>query len=170
MSPVHSCEDEAPPLDTDSAVPQPSNALLVTSTPEMRPEEPRDIIEVSRGISMFKRLSLPWIRKSNKDPRLQEPERVSRKSRQTADHQSRSQSPARAEDLNVGPSRMAANKRVPVSALRRQSDVLCQTYHLSERSRNPFDHERFVIPRVYMQALVRHYSLNRLPRILTLVV
>ena len=79
----------------------------------MCPEKHHDIPEPSLGILMFRRLLLTWIGKINKD----EPGRARRNSHQAADDQCRSQSPAIVEDSNMEPSRMAANKRVPVSAL-----------------------------------------------------
>ena len=112
-SSVHSRLDEVLPHDE----PQSSNAVSIASPLEARQDENLDTPRSSRAILMLKR----WIPKrkwkSNKDSTLPEPDRVPRQSRQPADHQSRSRSPARVEDSNVGPSTMAANKRVPVSAL-----------------------------------------------------
>ena len=115
-SSARSRRDEVSPLGTAAAAPQPLDALQVTSRQEIHQEEPRDIVESSRSIPIFKRWLQPRIRKSNKDPALHEPNRFTSKLRQVIDHQSRSKPPARVEESNVGPSRMAATRRVPVSA------------------------------------------------------
>ena len=115
-SSAHSRRDEVLPLGTAAAAPQPSDALQATSRQEMRREVPRDIVESSRSIPIFKGWLQPRIRKSNKDPALHEPNRFTSKLRQVIDHQSRSKPPARVEESNVGPSTMAATRRVPVSA------------------------------------------------------
>ena len=84
---------------------------------DTRPEENANAVTSSPGILMLKRWLQMLMRKSNVGPALHEPDRVPRRSRRAANHQSRSHSPARMEGSNVGPSRMAATKRVPVSAL-----------------------------------------------------
>ena len=88
----------------------------MTSPSEMRPEESRDVVASSQRIPMFKKWLQTRIKKSNKDPVLHKPDRDPGKPPLATDHQSRPQSPARVEELNVGPSTMAATRRVPVSA------------------------------------------------------
>ena len=86
----HSHQDEVAPLGTSAAAPQPSDALPMISPLDMRPDEPRDIVESSRGIPTFKRWLQTRIRKSNKDPVLHEPDRVPAQPRLATGHQSRS--------------------------------------------------------------------------------
>ena len=115
-SSVH-CEDEVPHLDTSYGVPQSSYSMPVIYPPLTRAEEHVNIVESSHGITKIKK----WIQmrtgKSKKDPSLHEPNRVPRKSRQHPDGHSPSQSRARVDTTDKGPSRMAAGQRVPASTL-----------------------------------------------------
>ena len=111
----HLREDEPPPLGTSNAIPHSSDPIPTASPRGTPPQENLKTAKSYQGISILKSL-LPK-RKSNKNPALHGPDRVPRKSRRAADRQSRSHSPARAEDSDAGPSRMAATKRVPVSVL-----------------------------------------------------
>ena len=95
--------------------PRSSNCLPVASPLDPHRDENIDTSSSSQAILTLKRWILARMKKSDKEPALHEPDRVPGKSHRAADLQSRSRSPAKLED--VGPSRMAANKRVPVSAL-----------------------------------------------------
>ena len=109
-------EDEVPPLEASYAVPQLSDAIPVTYPPLTRTEEHLDTVESSQGISKFKK----WLQmrmKNNKDLTLHEPNRVPEKSCRPADGPSPSQSAARVDARNEGPSWMAAGIRVRVSTL-----------------------------------------------------
>ena len=114
-SSVHSRADEGLP----HGEPQSSNALPAPPPPEARRDENLDTPRLSRGIVMLKRWIPTRRKKNNKGSTLQEPDRVPTHSHQPAKDQSRPQSPARVEDSDVGPSTMAATRRVPVSSLSR---------------------------------------------------
>ena len=111
------CEDETPPFDTPHTVMQLSDAIPVTYPPLTRAEEYLDIVDSSQGIIKFKKWLNMRTRQKNKDPSLHKPSQVPRKPRRPADRQSPSQSPARVNATNEGPSWMAATRRVPVSTL-----------------------------------------------------
>ena len=117
---------------------------------------------------MFKRLLPTRIRKRNKESALHEPNRVPSRSRQATDHQSRPHSPARVEDSNAGPATMAATrpKRVRTSLI---VDWMCCDQHIISTSGCDIFQSATasVVPRLCMQGPIRHYSVNRLPRLLT---
>ena len=160
-SSVH-CEDEVPPLDALRARVQSSDAIPVIYPPLTRAEEHNDAVEPSRGITKIKK----WIQmgtKKSKDFTLDKLDRDPRKSRWPGEPRPPTQSPAKVDTANVGPSRMAAAERVPVSALDTRLDAVYLT-HLSEWSRHRF--QILHLPQVCMQGFVRPYSLNRISWIL----
>ena len=164
-------EDEVPPLDASHAVPQLSDAIPVTYPPLPRAEEHVDAAESSRGIGKLKLWIQMRTKKNNKDPTSHKPNRITTKARRPADPQPPSQSPARVNATNEGPSRMAAGQRVPASTFfDRRSDVMRLTYHLSEWSRHRSWIRMPLLPRVCMQEYVRPYSLNCLSMTLTLAI
>ena len=110
-------EDEVPPPDASHAVPQLSDTTPVIYPPFPRAEENIDAVESSHGITKIKKWIQIRIKKSNKDPTSHKPDRVTTKARRPADPRPPSQSPARVNATNEGPSRMAAGQRVPVSTL-----------------------------------------------------
>ena len=114
-SSTHSREELPPGMS--NAVPPPSDPLPMASPRNEPPEEIVHTAKSSQGISTLKRLLSTWIGKSNMDPASHKADRVPGKSRRAIDHQSHSHSSAKVEDSDVGLSRMAATKRVPVSAL-----------------------------------------------------
>ena len=116
-SSINSHEDEVLPPGAPHPIAQSSNALPVTSVPEAHPEGHDNIVESSQGLTTFKKWLRTKIKKGNKDPALHELDRLSRKSHQPADHRSCSGPPTGVDATNEGPSRMAATRRVTVSAL-----------------------------------------------------
>ena len=116
VSSVHSHEGEVPPLDPSPVILQPSNVLPVTSPPEMHPEENPVTPKSSHGILMLKEWLQTRTRKRNNGPTSHKPDHVPETSRQPLSRQDRSSSPPRASTTNEGPSRIAATRRVPVSA------------------------------------------------------
>lgn len=108
-------EEEVPPPHTSDAVPQPLDALPI-SLPDASLEANPNMAKSPQGIYVLRRLLLTWIGKSNKGPASHQPGRVPRQSGGAADHQSRSRSPARVEDLNAGPSTIAGARPKRVSA------------------------------------------------------
>ena len=128
-SSAHPREDEPPPLGASHAIRMSTDSPTIASTLQPRREENTNTVTSSRGILMLKSWLPTRIRKSNKRSELRKPDRVPKKLTRPTDHQSRSHSPAKVEDSDMRPSRMAATKRVPVSALDRQSDAVCQIYH-----------------------------------------
>ena len=156
------CEDEVPPLDAPRARVQSSDAIPVIHPPLTRAEEHSDAVGPCHGITKIKK----WIQmgtKKSKDFTLHEPDRDPRKSRWPGEPRPPTQSPAKVDTANVGPPRMAAAERVPVSALDARLDMVYLT-HLSEWSRHRF--QILHLPRVCMQGFVRPYSPNRLSWIL----
>ena len=142
---------------------QTSNALPIDSSPEARQDQNLDPPRLSQGIMMLNKWIPTRMKKTKKDPALIDPDRVPRKVHQAADHHSRSRSRTWVEDSSVGPSRMAATKRVPVSVLDTQSGAVCPTYHLSEWSRHLSKHNRSVSPPLCRQGLIDRCSLMPSP-------
>ena len=141
LSSAHSRQDEAPPRDE----PQSSNALHIASPPEAPRHEIVITPRSSRGILMLKRWMSTRMKKSDADPALHELAQVPRQSDRLPDLPSPSQSPARTDATNQGPSWMAAGKRKRVSALHGRSDAVSPTYNISERLQNLYENQRFVI-------------------------
>ena len=115
-SSAHPREDESPPLGASHAVPIPSGSPAIAFPLQPSPKENTNTASSSRGILMLKSWLPTRIGKSNKGPELREPDRVPKKLSQPTEHESRSQSPARAEATNEGPSWMAAARPKRVSA------------------------------------------------------
>ena len=116
MSPASSAdtrEDEVPPVGSPHITSQSLVDLPVTSNPETRPEEN---IESSKG-NVMKRWLQTRLKKSTKEPEPHKYDRLSGKSRETADHQSLPHPPSRVDDTHERHSRMAAGRRKAVSAL-----------------------------------------------------
>ena len=89
--------------------PQSSNVLPIASPPEALQDESVDTPRPSRGILMLKWWIPTRMKKRNKGPALHGPDRVPRQSHQSAEHQPRTQSPARVDDRQEGPSTMAVS-------------------------------------------------------------
>ena len=154
-SSAHSRQDEVLP----HGEPQSSNVLPICSPPDARQDENIDPHGSSRGILMLKRWIPTRMNKSNKRPALHEPDRVPRQSDQPAEHPSRSQSPARVEDSDTGPSTMAVSA-FPWRII--ECGVLNISY--SRRSQRSSRCQRFVVPRICMQGLITRFSINQVER------
>ena len=112
-SSAHSRQDEVLP----HGEPQSPNGPPIAPPPEARRDETVDTPRLSQGILMLKRWIPTRIKKSRKDPALHGLDQVPRKCNQPPDPPSPSQSPARADATNQGPSWMAAGKRKRVNTL-----------------------------------------------------
>ena len=164
----HLHEEEALPPSTSKVAPQSSGPVPMASPPDVPLEANLNTVRSSQGISIFKKLSSMRIRKSSEGSTLHEPDRVPSKSCQAADHRSPSQSPRRVEESNIVPSTMAAArpKRVSASLI---DDRMWHDQHITLASGCDIFQSATasVVPRFYMPGLIRHYSVNHLPRLLT---
>ena len=107
-------EDKIPPVGSSHLMSQSSNFPPVTSTPEGRAQENLDTVESPQGHSIFRK----WLQSMTKrGPTSPKPRRLSGKSREPADPQAPSHSPARVNATNEGPSWMAAGRPKAVSAV-----------------------------------------------------
>ena len=160
-SSINDWDDEIPRVGSSHPVPQSLDVPPATSPTEVCAREDFDSVKPPRVLSIFNK----WLqRKNNKDSTSHEPNRLSGKSRQSADRRP-PRSPTKVDATNDGPSWMAAGKRKRVSTLGRRSDLVCLTY-LSEWLQKPSEGQRFVVPRICIQGLVIYYRINHLPRLL----
>ena len=161
----HLHEDEIPTAAPSHPMPQPLDFPPETPQLEACAQEHLDTVDSPRARSIFSKLLQ---RKNHRGPTLHKPGQLFAKSCEYAKPQSPSDPPARIEDRHEGPSRMAAARPTPVSALP-YSMIGCSviTYCSSEWPRGRAEDERFVVSRDGIQGLIaRHRIKNRLPRVL----